>query len=141
MHEVRSVEKDADSVARLRRCGVILVGKANMHELGMGTTGNNPNYGYVLLIAHLTTLIDVLDASVWYNLIGWFGTAEQQEILMHLIGIQEGRPQVLQQLLLLVYVLLHLEQMVEVGNILFLGSVFLIFLILLCNVARMFKLQ
>ncbi|XP_031744291.1 fatty acid amide hydrolase isoform X2 [Cucumis sativus] len=45
MHEVRSVQKDADSVARLRRCGVILVGKANMHELGMGTTGNNPNYG------------------------------------------------------------------------------------------------
>lgn len=47
MHEVRSVEKDADSVSRLRRCGVIFVGKANMHELGMGTTGNNPNYGYV----------------------------------------------------------------------------------------------
>ncbi|XP_023554664.1 fatty acid amide hydrolase [Cucurbita pepo subsp. pepo] len=45
MHEVRSVEKDADSVSRLRRCGVIFVGKANMHELGMGTTGNNPNYG------------------------------------------------------------------------------------------------
>lgn len=47
MHEVRSVAKDADSVSRLRRCGVIFVGKANMHELGMGTTGNNPNYGYV----------------------------------------------------------------------------------------------
>ncbi|XP_022158930.1 fatty acid amide hydrolase isoform X2 [Momordica charantia] len=45
MHEVRSVAKDADSVSRLRRCGVIFVGKANMHELGMGTTGNNPNYG------------------------------------------------------------------------------------------------
>ncbi|MBA0804360.1 hypothetical protein Gohar_003948, partial [Gossypium harknessii] len=41
MHEVRSVEKDAVSVSRLRSCGVILIGKANMHELGMGTTGNN----------------------------------------------------------------------------------------------------
>ena len=45
MHEVRPVEKDAVSVSRLRSCGVIFVGKANMHELGMGTTGNNPNYG------------------------------------------------------------------------------------------------
>ncbi|KAF4381041.1 hypothetical protein F8388_011963 [Cannabis sativa] len=45
MHEVRPVNKDAVSVSKLRRCGVIFVGKANMHELGMGTTGNNPNYG------------------------------------------------------------------------------------------------
>jgi Asp-tRNA(Asn)/Glu-tRNA(Gln) amidotransferase A subunit family amidase len=45
MHEVRSVNEDAVSVSRLRSCGVILVGKANMHEVGMGTTGNNPNYG------------------------------------------------------------------------------------------------
>ncbi|PPS20231.1 hypothetical protein GOBAR_AA00357 [Gossypium barbadense] len=45
MHEVRSVEKDAVSVSRLRSCGVIFIGKANMHEFGMGTTGNNPNYG------------------------------------------------------------------------------------------------
>lgn len=59
MHEVRPVKKDADSVSRLRRCGVIFVGKANMHELGMGTINNNPNYGYVLLITDLTTLIDV----------------------------------------------------------------------------------
>ncbi|CAA3008551.1 fatty acid amide hydrolase [Olea europaea subsp. europaea] len=44
-HEIRPVEKDAVSVSRLRCCGVILVGKANMHELGLGTTGNNPNYG------------------------------------------------------------------------------------------------
>lgn len=55
---------------------------------------------------------------------------------MHLIGTQEGRPRVLRQLLLLVYVLLHLEQMVEVGNTLFLDSVFLIFCILLFNVAQ-----
>lgn len=45
MHEVRPVEKDAVSVSRLRSCGVIFVGKANMHELGLGTSGNNPNYG------------------------------------------------------------------------------------------------
>ncbi|TKY71547.1 Fatty acid amide hydrolase [Spatholobus suberectus] len=45
MHEVRTVKKDAVCVSRLRRCGVIFIGKANMHELGMGTTGNNPNYG------------------------------------------------------------------------------------------------
>ncbi|KAA8545694.1 hypothetical protein F0562_020855 [Nyssa sinensis] len=45
MHEVRPVKKDAVSVSRLRKCGVIFIGKANMHELGLGTTGNNPNYG------------------------------------------------------------------------------------------------
>ncbi|KAJ6754921.1 GLUTAMYL-TRNA(GLN) AMIDOTRANSFERASE SUBUNIT A-RELATED [Salix purpurea] len=45
MHEVRPVKEDAISVSRLRSCGVIFVGKANMHEFGMGTTGNNPNYG------------------------------------------------------------------------------------------------
>ncbi|KAL3614418.1 hypothetical protein CASFOL_042492 [Castilleja foliolosa] len=44
-HEVRRVKEDAATVARLRSCGVILVGKANMHELGLGTTGSNPNYG------------------------------------------------------------------------------------------------
>lgn len=45
LHEVRAVKKDAVSVSRLRSCGVIFLGKANMHEFGMGTTGNNPNYG------------------------------------------------------------------------------------------------
>ncbi|VFQ59097.1 unnamed protein product [Cuscuta campestris] len=45
LHEVYKVEKDAVCVSRLRSCGVILVGKANMHELGLGTTGNNPNHG------------------------------------------------------------------------------------------------
>ncbi|KAB1206729.1 Fatty acid amide hydrolase [Morella rubra] len=45
MHEVHSVKKDAVPVSRLRSCGVIFLGKANMHEFGMGTTGNNPNYG------------------------------------------------------------------------------------------------
>ena len=45
MHEFRSVNKDSVSASKLRSCGVILLGKANMHEFGMGTTGNNPNYG------------------------------------------------------------------------------------------------
>lgn len=44
-HEVRPVHKDAVSVSKLRCCGVILIGKANMHEVGLGTTGNNANYG------------------------------------------------------------------------------------------------
>ncbi|CAL5438346.1 unnamed protein product [Camellia sinensis] len=44
-HEVRPIKKDAVSVSRLRSCGVIFVGKANMHEMGLGTTGNNANYG------------------------------------------------------------------------------------------------
>ncbi|KAK6156743.1 hypothetical protein DH2020_010991 [Rehmannia glutinosa] len=51
-HEVRPVEEDAATVARLRCCGAILVGKANMHELGLGTTGNNPNHGYVAYILY-----------------------------------------------------------------------------------------
>lgn len=44
--QIHTVEKDAVCVARLRKCGVIFIGKANMHELGLGVTGNNPNYGY-----------------------------------------------------------------------------------------------
>ncbi|CAA6657836.1 unnamed protein product [Spirodela intermedia] len=46
-HKVRTVKRDAVCVSRLRCCGVIFIGKANMHELGMGVTGNNPNYGTV----------------------------------------------------------------------------------------------
>lgn len=45
LHNTREVKKDAVCVSRLRSCGVILIGKANMHELGMGTTGNNPIHG------------------------------------------------------------------------------------------------
>ncbi|XP_004230539.1 fatty acid amide hydrolase [Solanum lycopersicum] len=44
-HEVRQVKADGVPVSRLRNNGAILVGKTNMHEFGMGTTGNNPNYG------------------------------------------------------------------------------------------------
>lgn len=45
LHKVRKVESDAACVKRLRDCGAILVGKSNMHELGMGTSGINPHYG------------------------------------------------------------------------------------------------
>ncbi len=36
---------DATVVARLRAAGALLVGKTNMHELGMGVTGINPHHG------------------------------------------------------------------------------------------------
>jgi Asp-tRNA(Asn)/Glu-tRNA(Gln) amidotransferase A subunit family amidase len=36
---------DATVVARLRAAGALLIGKANMHEIGMGVTGLNPIYG------------------------------------------------------------------------------------------------
>lgn len=39
--------EDAAVVKRLRECGAIMVGNTNMHELGAGTTGINPHYGYV----------------------------------------------------------------------------------------------
>lgn len=37
--------RDAFAVARLRKAGALLVGKANMHEIGIGVTGINPHYG------------------------------------------------------------------------------------------------
>jgi len=43
---VRQAKQDAEAVKRLRSCGAVMVGKTNMHELGMGTTGINPHYGY-----------------------------------------------------------------------------------------------
>jgi len=36
---------DATVVARLRAAGALLIGKANMHEFGLGVTGINPHYG------------------------------------------------------------------------------------------------
>ncbi|KMZ59442.1 hypothetical protein ZOSMA_68G00290 [Zostera marina] len=44
-HKVRPVKEDAICVSKLRSCGVIFIGKANMHELGFSVTGNNPIYG------------------------------------------------------------------------------------------------
>ena len=37
--------RDATVVARLRSAGALLVGKANMHELGINVTGLNPHHG------------------------------------------------------------------------------------------------
>ncbi|KAL3700726.1 hypothetical protein R1sor_018748 [Riccia sorocarpa] len=45
LHQVRKTKDDAACIKRLRECGAILVGKTNMHELGMGTTSINPHYG------------------------------------------------------------------------------------------------
>lgn len=45
LHMKRKVTQDAICVKRLRECGAVLVGKTNMHELGVGTSGINPHYG------------------------------------------------------------------------------------------------
>lgn len=39
--------EDATAVARLRSAGALLIGKANMHEIGIGVTGQNPHHGTV----------------------------------------------------------------------------------------------
>jgi len=39
------VPADAIAVARMRRAGALLLGKTNMHEIGIGVTGFNPHYG------------------------------------------------------------------------------------------------
>jgi len=38
-------EEDATVVARLRNAGALIVGKTNMHEIGIGVTGQNPHHG------------------------------------------------------------------------------------------------
>ncbi|XP_062197363.1 uncharacterized protein LOC133900274 [Phragmites australis] len=43
--EARRCGADAACVAQLRACGAVLAGKANMHELGAGTSGINPHHG------------------------------------------------------------------------------------------------
>ncbi|TVQ89992.1 MAG: amidase [Deltaproteobacteria bacterium] len=42
---VSEATSDSTPVARLRNAGALLVGKANMHELGSGLTGINPHWG------------------------------------------------------------------------------------------------
>ena len=37
--------EDATIVARMRAAGALLIGKANMHEIGIGITGLNPHHG------------------------------------------------------------------------------------------------
>lgn len=41
----KRTQQDATVVSRLREAGAIILGKANMHEIGIGVTGLNPNYG------------------------------------------------------------------------------------------------
>jgi Asp-tRNA(Asn)/Glu-tRNA(Gln) amidotransferase A subunit family amidase len=41
-----SVAQDATVVSRMRAEGAIIIGKANMHEIGIGVTGANVNYGH-----------------------------------------------------------------------------------------------
>ncbi|GAA3946917.1 amidase [Allohahella marinimesophila] len=43
-----SAEKDATVVSRLRAAGAMVLGKTNMHEIGIGVTGANPHYGHCL---------------------------------------------------------------------------------------------
>jgi Asp-tRNA(Asn)/Glu-tRNA(Gln) amidotransferase A subunit family amidase len=38
-------KEDATSVARMRAAGALLIGKTNMHEIGINVTGLNPNLG------------------------------------------------------------------------------------------------
>ena len=40
------VSQDATAVARLRAAGAIIIGKANMHEIGLGVTGANSYFGH-----------------------------------------------------------------------------------------------
>lgn len=39
------VQEDSTVVARLRAAGALLIGKTNMHEIGIGVTGLNPHHG------------------------------------------------------------------------------------------------
>nr|ARQ20723.1 lipid body protein [Lobosphaera incisa] len=42
---LRTVSQDAPMVAALRATGAMLIGKANLHEIGLGTTGMNIRWG------------------------------------------------------------------------------------------------
>ncbi len=42
---VQPAAEDATAVARMREAGALLIGKTNMHEIGIGVTGQNPHYG------------------------------------------------------------------------------------------------
>lgn len=44
---VRNAAADATVVDRLRSSGALIIGKTNMHEIGIGVTGLNPHYGVV----------------------------------------------------------------------------------------------
>lgn len=36
-------QTDSNLITRLKELGAVIIGVTNMHELGMGTTGVNPN--------------------------------------------------------------------------------------------------
>jgi Asp-tRNA(Asn)/Glu-tRNA(Gln) amidotransferase A subunit family amidase len=42
---VSPAQEDSTVVARMRAAGALLIGKANMHEVGIGVTGLNPHHG------------------------------------------------------------------------------------------------
>ncbi|MBC8259480.1 MAG: amidase [SAR324 cluster bacterium] len=44
-YNTKSPAQDATSVERLRSAGALMVGKTNMHEIGLGVTGLNKSYG------------------------------------------------------------------------------------------------
>ena len=41
----KPVQADSTVVARLREAGALLIGRANMHEIGILPDGLNPHYG------------------------------------------------------------------------------------------------
>jgi Asp-tRNA(Asn)/Glu-tRNA(Gln) amidotransferase A subunit family amidase len=41
------VKQDSTVVARMRAAGALMIGKCNMHEIGIGVTGQNPHHGTV----------------------------------------------------------------------------------------------
>ncbi len=45
IHGKQAAAADASCVAGLRAAGALLLGKTNMHEIGMGVTGLNPHHG------------------------------------------------------------------------------------------------
>jgi Asp-tRNA(Asn)/Glu-tRNA(Gln) amidotransferase A subunit family amidase len=45
IHGREAAAQDASCVAGLRGAGALLLGKTNMHEIGMGVTGLNPHHG------------------------------------------------------------------------------------------------
>jgi len=54
-------KEDATVVARMRAAGALLVGKANMHEIGINVTGLNPRH--VQRATHKTQVISRADSS------------------------------------------------------------------------------
>lgn len=45
LHEKRPVRADAPCIVELKASGALLMGKANLHEIGMGMTGLNTGHG------------------------------------------------------------------------------------------------